>query len=162
MKPSMRRLVRVLQLRRLRAHQAEQGLRRSLEALEGGRAEHEKALAIEAAWQRSGSDLDAWLSAAEPGQRVRWSAIAEARRIDVLRSIREAHDYAIWCNGELDQLRQASDRARVAWRREQSRLDALERRRDAERRTAADLEEERTFQERADASATSSAPVGLR
>ncbi|MFM1990866.1 MAG: hypothetical protein RJA99_3823 [Pseudomonadota bacterium] len=137
-------------------------MRRSLEALDEGRAEHAKAVDIEADWQRAAREFRAWLAALEPTQRVRWTAVADARRADVARSLSEAADYVNWWETEMERLRQVATAARAAWRREQSRLDALQRRADAERRRAANLEEEVAFQELADAAATGRSRAGAR
>jgi hypothetical protein len=157
-----RRWARLIELRRLRAGQAEQAMRRSLEALEEGRLEQVKAVDIEAEWQRAAREFRDWLGALEPAQRVRWTSVADARRADIDRSLREAADYVNWWETEMARLRQVADAARAAWRREQSRLDALQRRADAERRRAATLDEETAFQELAAAAATGRARGGAR
>lgn len=162
MSTNPRRYLPLLQLRRLRADQAERAWQRAVDALDEGRIELDKAREIEDAWWASSRKLDEWFGGAGPVERIRWTAVAQARRADIDRSLREARDYVGWWENEMERLRQAVSLARATWRREQARLDALERRRDVERRRAADREEDTLFQENADAAAASRANGGGR
>ncbi|MEI7447868.1 MAG: hypothetical protein WCK28_23470, partial [Burkholderiales bacterium] len=106
MSGSARRYVPLLQLRRLRTEQAERAMRRCLEALEDGRVELEKARGIEDDWWRASRKLDDWSAAVAPADRVRWAAVADARRADIDRSLREARDYVQWWETEIETMRE--------------------------------------------------------
>ena len=156
------RLLRLVQLRRLRVRQAEQALHRSLDALESGRSEHLQAAQIQAAWVQTRQELADWMDERPPADRIRWAEMAASRAADIERSLVQAQTYLEWWEQEVIRLDQQVSQARSVWRRQQQRLDALVRRRDAESRRAAFREEETAFQELADASATQRAQGAWR
>jgi hypothetical protein len=157
-----RRYLPLLRLRRLRAGQAERAWRAAADAIEEGQREYDRAREIESVWRAASRTLDEWLGSIGPGERVRWTAVAHARRTDIVRSVREARDYVGWWETEMERLRQALTLARAGWRREQARLDVLGQRYVSERRSAADRDEDALYQERADAAAGSRATGGVR
>ncbi len=149
------RIVLVLELRRLRVRQAEQLARQRRAELDEGLAELDAARGIEAGWVRAQDDLAAWLEGVAPVLRVRWSEVADARRAEIVRALREARDYVAWWQAEVRRLQEAQAQASVALRREQARCEALERLRGVEARRLESRDEETAFQELADAAAVS-------
>lgn len=155
MKSLQARIALVLRLRRLRVRQAEQLARVRRAELGEGLAELDGARDIEAGWARAERELAGWLEGVGPALRVRWTDVADARRAEIAGALRESRDYVAWWQDEVRRLQEAEAQARAALRREQARCDALERRHGAESRRAASREEERAFQELADAAGAS-------